>query len=459
MRRFKIAIILATVCLAPCFGSSQPNAPEAELVLAPAGRIQPTPQRAGDPERGRHALVDEPLVRCGPPRRMYEAVFGRPRATELLPGRSETNRRLPYYVTAAVGESGIEVVAPNCLSCHAGFLGDELVIGLPNADVDQTFDVASAGAFGTLLVRSVDELSEWRKWTSRAEATARATRLDTIGLASADDLAVALFAHRDPETLEWVDEPRYPLPSDAVPLDIPAWFALEKKAALYYTGAGRGDHARLMMTSAAFCSDSIEEAEQIDRVMPDVLAYLHTIEAPAFPAPVDRRLAASGRALFEEFCAECHGTYGPGEETYPNRLVGLETIGTDPVLARSAVAGSAFVDSFNRSFYGRGSHLTPGDGYVAPPLDGVWATAPYFHNGSVPTLEAVLDRAARPRAWRRRGEDRRAVGLRFSEERTGTNDPRVRDSTRRGQSNRGHAFGDVLTAAERRAVLEYLKTL
>jgi len=30
-------------------------------------------------------------------------------------------------------------------------------------------------------------------------------------------------------------------------------------------------------------------------------------------------------------------------------------------------------------------------GYQAPPLDGVWATAPYFHNGSVPTIADVLD--------------------------------------------------------------------
>jgi mono/diheme cytochrome c family protein len=387
-------------------------------------------------------------------------VFGRPRATERIAGRSDTNRALPYYVTAAVTESGVEVVAPNCLSCHAAFLGDELVVGLPSTEVNQTFDVSAAGAFGTLLVRSAGELAEWRKWTGRASATSDATRLDTVGLASADDLAVALFAHRDPETLAWVDEPRYPLPTEPVPLDVPAWFALEKKAALYYTGAGRGDHARLIMTSAAFCSDSVAEAEEIDRVMPDVLAYLHSIEAPPFPGAIDRGLAAAGRETFEAFCAECHGTYGPGPHTYPNRLVGLGTIGTDPLLARSAVAGRAFVDSFNRSFYGHGSRLTPGDGYVAPPLDGVWATAPYFHNGSVPTLEAVLDRAARPRAWRRTGGyDRRAVGFRFAQARSGTRDPHVRDAARRGQSNRGHAFGDLLTAGERRAVLEYLETL
>ncbi len=40
-------------------------------------------------------------------------------------------------------------------------------------------------------------------------------------------------------------------------------------------------------------------------------------------------------------------------------------------------------------------------GYLAPTLHGVWASAPYFHNGSVPTLEAVLSPDLRPRLWRR----------------------------------------------------------
>src|SRR5256885_8025425 len=43
----------------------------------------------------------------------------------------------------------------------------------------------------------------------------------------------------------------------------------------------------------------------------------------------------------------------------------------------------------------------PQPGYIAPPLDGIWATAPFFHNGSVPTLEGVLDSTKRPAKWTR----------------------------------------------------------
>ena len=103
-------------------------------------------------------------------------------------------------------------------------------------------------------------------------------------------------------------------------------------------------------------------------------------------------------------------------------------------------------------------------------LRGVWATAPYLHNGSVPTLEDLLDydtRAARveegshlwtfePGAY-----DQGRVGLvaTFLPPEERTNNPRLHDSKRRGMSAQGHDFGSGLDAEERRALLEYLKTL
>jgi hypothetical protein len=41
-------------------------------------------------------------------------------------------------------------------------------------------------------------------------------------------------------------------------------------------------------------------------------------------------------------------------------------------------------------------------GYVAPPLYGTWQSAPYFHNGSVPTIWDVLKPSDRPKIWQRR---------------------------------------------------------
>ena len=107
-------------------------------------------------------------------------------------------------------------------------------------------------------------------------------------------------------------------------------------------------------------------------------------------------------------------------------------------------------------------------GYVAPPLDGIWASAPYLHNGSVPTLWHLLHPAARPVVWKRSptGYDRVKMGLEVEEMPAmpaGKLLPSQRrrhfDTRRPGKSAAGHDFPDALTEDEKTAVLEYLKTL
>ena len=119
---------------------------------------------------------------------------------------------------------------------------------------------------------------------------------------------------------------------------------------------------------------------------------------------------------------------------------------------------------------GQPYHGLGGGGYQAPPLDGVWATAPYLHNGSVPTVYDVL-KSGSPRVFTRsfRGDltsTTRGIGLRF-QVLTQAADPdisaidrrKIYDTSKPGRGNGGHLFGDLLTEDERMAVIEYLKTL
>jgi hypothetical protein len=95
--------------------------------------------------------------------------------------------------------------------------------------------------------------------------------------------------------------------------------------------------------------------------------------------------------------------------------------------------------------------------YKARPLDGIWATAPYLHNGSVPTLWELLqepDKRMKVFYVGRRDFDPKNVGF---ESATG---PYKFDTSLRGNSNSGHAAGTrELTEPQKRALLEYLKTL
>jgi hypothetical protein len=187
-------------------------------------------------------------------------------------------------------------------------------------------------------------------------------------------------------------------------------------------------------------------------------------------------LAAQGKTVFEATCSRCHGTYGPGG-AYPNLWVQLSEIGTDPMLASGSTQfAGVYVQWFNESFYGEKARLDPQPGYVAPPLDGIWATAPYLHNGSVPTIAALLDSSTRPAYWSRKYDangvydsndyDDARVGWNFTAVDHGQadeNDPikkiHIYDTTLPGYGNGGHTFGDPLSAADRAAVIEYLKTL
>src|SRR5206468_10251644 len=98
---------------------------------------------------------------------------------------------------------------------------------------------------------------------------------------------------------------------------------------------------------------------------------------------------------------------------------------TDPRLAH--VAKEDFIDHYVKSWFGQeknrdGKYFTAQTvrGYQAPPLDGVWATAPYFHNASAPTIYHVLNSKARPkyftRSYRAEKEDYDAenVGLKIT---------------------------------------------
>ncbi len=96
-----------------------------------------------------------------------------------------------------------------------------------------------------------------------------------------------------------------------------------------------------------------------------------------------------------------------------------------------------------------------GAAYWASPLEGIFASAPYFHNGSVRTLWDVMTPPAERAKTFRTGStefDVEGVGLR-------SEGPFVYDTAEPGKGNGGHAFGTDLPRADRAALIEYLKSL
>jgi hypothetical protein len=236
---------------------------------------------------------------------------------------------------------------------------------------------------------------------------------------------------------------------------------------------GRGDFRRLLQQIMVVAVEDETHAARIHERMDDVLAFLYSLEAPAYPGSIDTDLASAGRAVFDNNCASCHGTYGESWAdpepawTYPNKVVPASVVGTDPAYAED-LRRSPLWRWYNESWFVTGaehaeSYADPPIGYIAPPLDGVWMTAPYFHNGSVPDLAALLDSRQRPAVWKRSFRDDdydlARLGWRFTPLEAPDGDPRTYDTSLRGYGNGGHTYGDELTEDQRRALLEYLKSL
>jgi mono/diheme cytochrome c family protein len=487
--------LVPLLALAACDGKP-PAGPWDEGAFIPA-----EPTASGDPEVGRDRLLNGDYMTCGIPYALYatagEVIAGALGGSADAPqveGRTGNNVGLPFSLNAFTSPEGVEVVNTNCLGCHGGMADGELVLGLGNATADWTADASSMSeAIPPELLATFGlaeaEIAAFEKLTGRASMIAEYAQMRTVGNNPAEGLAVVLMVHHDVDTLAWSDEPLSPLEvvdADGEPIaepivtsDPPPWWRAKKKHALFYNGMARGDQRGTMALATSICVDDVGRAQEVDDQFRDIHAFVLSLKAPHYPRRIDADLAEDGRELFEETCAGCHGTYADdpdadGEDTYPNLILPLDVIGTDPVVANAGVVHApALVEWYNGSFYGQITRMEPDDpfpGYMPPPLDGIWATAPYLHNGSVPSIELVLDSARRPDVWKRVDTDSANLdedALGWPWEALDVPQAELPEDERKdaydtsywSQSNAGHTFGDALTDEERRAVIEYLKTL
>ncbi len=258
---------------------------------------------------------------------------------------------------------------------------------------------------------------------------------------------------------------------------------------------------------------------------------LQRLKPPAWPeallGAVDKPLAVKGRELFSENCAGCHvprSVQTNGRWVQHLKMLPVDYIGTDPGAANniadhrfdlsalqwdpaelakldvqlqpppaepldmsklSSAKGLAYVTAFvgNRAYreakipeterpemdgFGLPIGVRELRAYKARPLAGVWATAPFLHNGSVPSLYQLLSPQDERATTFFKGTfeyDPRHLGYRTEAFTNGFKfDTRIT-----GNHNSGHEFragklgngviGRLLQPQERWALLEYLKVL
>ena len=429
---------------------------------------EPTPVDPAAVERGRIALTTKSHLAPAWSAEAYEKITSRWKTPAPNPKTEREayddavysryglhpapfpNDGLPMGLRRANSRDGRKTgIQLDCMICHGGSIGGTSYVGLGNSQLDlQPFLGDMTMADSGRKIPFVFTLN-----------TAR-------GTVNAEQIAAMLLAARNSD----LSPRKFPLLLGAKfpEMDIPAWWLLGRKATMY--SDGRTD-ARAVRTNMQFLLGelSLDEFKELEPTFRDIQAYLKSLTPPLYPFPIDTARAERGRSIFEKTCARCHGTYGP-DGIYPNKIVPLEVVKTDP--ARAEGMSTLLLNHYNTTWFAEDYPARENDvlGYQAPPLDGVWATAPYLHNGSVPTVDALLSSSTRPATFRRPPStafehyDREKLGWKAPaiDPTVNPNSPEARhqvDTKRFGLNNGGHAFGDKLTDEERREVIEYLKTL
>jgi hypothetical protein len=186
--------------------------------------------------------------------------------------------------------------------------------------------------------------------------------------------------------------------------------------------------------------------------------WILTLPPPKFPFPIDAARSVRGKAVFDAHCAQCHSFTGSKTGTVED----IASIGTDPFRLNSYtyILATSQALLFPANVH-RFQHFSKTNGYANMPLDGIWARAPYLHNGSVPTLADLLNPPAdRPRLFARGYDvyDEHKVGF-ITDTAAARADGSIYDTTVPGNGNGGHLYGTELPGDQKLDLLEYLKTL
>jgi hypothetical protein len=258
--------------------------------------IPPSPQRlGGDINKGYDYLTTGDYVKGGIPYSFWLMGMGKVNTNYL--NRTGKNEKLAHDYTA-IESKGEILVAPNCMQCHAQVFEDSLIMGMGNTFINFSED-------DKLSEKNLKKAETILKLTAPKKYVAAAPFIDVAktigpflhtevqGVNPADRLAAVLAAHRDPVTFKWSKQALLEIPDKVIPTDVPAWWLLKKKNAMFYNGFGRGDFGRFLMGSNLMSVNDTAESREVDAHMPDVLAYLYSLEPPVYKKPVNESLATT----------------------------------------------------------------------------------------------------------------------------------------------------------------------
>ena len=414
---------------------------------------------------------------------------------------------------------GIEAFTLSCAACHSANLFGKKILGMTNrfSRANEIFNLGKKTVrlipvplYSSVLQTTSDEDALYTRLRKRL-ASVGTKEPATLGLdTSLAQIAISL-AHRANDDYASFDpirekypraEPLTKIVADGKPA---VWWNVKYKNRWLSDGSvvsGNPIYTNILWNEIGRGTD-LHELEDWFAKNPKTIEELTTAvfsaEAPRitefFPAErIAIHRAKHGETLFNQTCARCHGTYAkawsdpeadllPLAERfkttavhYPEKTKVID-VGTDPQRASGMNSLETVLNQLEISKK-NGIRIKVQKGYVPPPLVGIWARWPYFHNNSAPSLCTVLTAGKdRPKNYlagealdRDRDYDFDCGGYpekdRAPSEWVAERAEHLYDTTRPGMGNFGHDEGvflkngvEVLTNEEKRDIIEFLKTL
>jgi len=404
-------------------------------------------------------------------------------------------------------KDGAEVFTISCAACHSANLFGTKVIGLTNRfPKTQEFfkhgklalGAVGPGLYDAMLGLTPEERSQYERTRARVKAIGvklpAQAGLDT----SLAQVALSLARRKkdDYASFDPVAErfPRAEKLKTFVADSKPAvWWNVKYKNRWLSDGSvvsGNPIFTNLLWNEIGRGTD-LHELEgwlaRNEKTIEELTTAVFSAEAPRFsdffPAEtIDLARAKRGEEIFLNRCAKCHGIYekawskpDTGNLSYRERIATVNVrypertkvvdVGTDP----NRYLGMKSLEQLNELAISKknGIVIQAQKGYVPPPLVGIWARWPYFHNNSAPSLCAVLSPAGeRPRTYyagealdRDRDFDSECNGYPVGDATPGEwkNGQTLYDTRREGLHNTGHEFS--FKDEERKDLIRFLQTL
>jgi len=433
-----------------------------------------------------------------------------------LPSLTEEEKALPMGATLVENQDGIGITF-GCAACHSSDLFGVKVVGLtnrfPRANAFFHLGATAAPYVNSFLFRDLLHTTEGERLmfartkkylrsvgTKVPEALGLDTSLAQVGLS---------LSKRKPD--EWATPsklyqkfPRSNELNRRIADSKPSvWWNLKYKNRWLSDGSivsGNPVHTNILWNEIGRGADLKKLDEWLKNnqaPIDDLTTAIFAMKAPRYEKffgvhSINIGKAKRGEKLFIESCQKCHGVYEKGWNDPSQESLTLEeklqttnvvyheetpvkNVGTDPGRYEGM---KYFAEDLNRLqiSHNLGVKVVPQEGYVPPPLVGIWSRWPYFHNNSIPNLCALLTPGEqRPVTYysgaaknKESDFDQDCVGYPLGDKTPleWRKKEFLFDSRKEGLSNRGHDERifikdgkEIFSADDKRDLIEFLKTL